>query len=386
MSTSRYSRMWRAGFSNDMPNTFSMTIWCDKPMPSVRRPPLAACTVRAWAASITGWRGIGRHHRGPELDRRDVAGHGGQRGQGVVSRRSGTPTPPRSRTRPGRPPGTPRRRRASRCRTSRRCASLPRSLVAADRRPGRVRSTGWTVGRCHTVPGSRSRGRPQRRRGCETGARVGQNTRHVRRHPHGKFLRRVRHGRRRPAPALLRRPRRDPGPVGPPHPRRHRRLRPRCGRSAASRWSSPPPVGPPTWPGWWPPPPRCPSSACPSPWPTWQGLDSLLAMVQMPKGIPVATVAINGARNAALLAIRIMALSDPRLASELDTLHRQLGRAGPGHGRRSRRQVRPVAPRPPGTQPGQPHSRAYTRTCSSFQDPAREGPCSAPISAPPEGR
>jgi 5-(carboxyamino)imidazole ribonucleotide mutase len=48
------------------------------------------------------------------------------------------------------------------------------------------------------------------------------------------------------------------------------------------------------------------------------GLDSLLAMVQMPKGIPVATVAVNGARNAALLAIRIMALSDERLAAELD--------------------------------------------------------------------
>jgi 5-(carboxyamino)imidazole ribonucleotide mutase len=47
------------------------------------------------------------------------------------------------------------------------------------------------------------------------------------------------------------------------------------------------------------------------------GLDSLLAMVQMPKGIPVATVAVNGARNAALLAIRIMALSDPRLSAEL---------------------------------------------------------------------
>ena len=47
------------------------------------------------------------------------------------------------------------------------------------------------------------------------------------------------------------------------------------------------------------------------------GLDSLLAMVQMPKGIPVATVAVNGARNAALLAVRIMALSDPRLADAL---------------------------------------------------------------------
>ena len=48
------------------------------------------------------------------------------------------------------------------------------------------------------------------------------------------------------------------------------------------------------------------------------GLDSLLAMVQMPKGIPVATVAVNGARNAALLAVRILALSDARLATELD--------------------------------------------------------------------
>ena len=48
------------------------------------------------------------------------------------------------------------------------------------------------------------------------------------------------------------------------------------------------------------------------------GLDSLLAMVQMPKGIPVATVAVNGARNAALLAVRILSLSDERLAAELD--------------------------------------------------------------------
>ena len=48
------------------------------------------------------------------------------------------------------------------------------------------------------------------------------------------------------------------------------------------------------------------------------GLDSLLSMVQMPKGVPVATVSINGARNAALIAIRIIALSDNRVASELD--------------------------------------------------------------------
>jgi phosphoribosylaminoimidazole carboxylase PurE protein len=48
------------------------------------------------------------------------------------------------------------------------------------------------------------------------------------------------------------------------------------------------------------------------------GLDSLLAMVQMPKGVPVATVAVNGARNAGLLAARMLALSDDRLAAALE--------------------------------------------------------------------
>jgi 5-(carboxyamino)imidazole ribonucleotide mutase len=47
------------------------------------------------------------------------------------------------------------------------------------------------------------------------------------------------------------------------------------------------------------------------------GLDALLAMVQMPKGVPVATVAVNGAGNAGLLAVRILALSDERLAAAL---------------------------------------------------------------------
>jgi 5-(carboxyamino)imidazole ribonucleotide mutase len=47
-------------------------------------------------------------------------------------------------------------------------------------------------------------------------------------------------------------------------------------------------------------------------------------MVQMPKGIPVATVAVNGARNAALLAVRILALADRRLAAELDRFGRDL--------------------------------------------------------------
>jgi 5-(carboxyamino)imidazole ribonucleotide mutase len=47
------------------------------------------------------------------------------------------------------------------------------------------------------------------------------------------------------------------------------------------------------------------------------GLDSLLSIVQMPKGIPVATVAINGARNAGLIATSILALSDEGLAQRL---------------------------------------------------------------------
>lgn len=48
------------------------------------------------------------------------------------------------------------------------------------------------------------------------------------------------------------------------------------------------------------------------------GLDSLLAIVQMPAGIPVATVAINGAKNAALLAVQILALQSPELTAKLD--------------------------------------------------------------------
>ncbi|MBQ4245249.1 MAG: 5-(carboxyamino)imidazole ribonucleotide mutase [Clostridia bacterium] len=51
---------------------------------------------------------------------------------------------------------------------------------------------------------------------------------------------------------------------------------------------------------------------------TLDGLDALLSTVQMPSGIPVATVAIDGAANAALLAIEILAVSDPVLASKLD--------------------------------------------------------------------
>lgn len=52
------------------------------------------------------------------------------------------------------------------------------------------------------------------------------------------------------------------------------------------------------------------------------GLDALLSTVQMPSGIPVATVAIDGATNAALLAIQILAVSEPTLAKALDEKRR----------------------------------------------------------------
>ena len=52
--------------------------------------------------------------------------------------------------------------------------------------------------------------------------------------------------------------------------------------------------------------------------PVLDGMDALLATVQMPTGIPVATVAINGAANAALLAAQIIAVEDKDLAAKLD--------------------------------------------------------------------
>ena len=54
------------------------------------------------------------------------------------------------------------------------------------------------------------------------------------------------------------------------------------------------------------------------------GMDSLLSIVQMPRGVPVATVAINGATNAGLLAARILATSDERLAGALEEYRLEL--------------------------------------------------------------
>jgi len=62
---------------------------------------------------------------------------------------------------------------------------------------------------------------------------------------------------------------------------------------------------------------RLPVIGVPIARPTLSGLDSLLSMVQMPRGVPVATVGIDGARNAGLLAARIIGTSDERVAQAL---------------------------------------------------------------------
>lgn len=54
------------------------------------------------------------------------------------------------------------------------------------------------------------------------------------------------------------------------------------------------------------------------------GLDSLLSIVQMPNGIPVATVAINGATNAGLLAVRVLAAHDPALLAQMRAYQEEL--------------------------------------------------------------
>jgi len=63
------------------------------------------------------------------------------------------------------------------------------------------------------------------------------------------------------------------------------------------------------------------------------GLDSLLSIVQMPAGVPVATVAIGNARNAGLLAVRILAASDPELRTRMQEFQSRLADSARAKGR-----------------------------------------------------
>ena len=62
------------------------------------------------------------------------------------------------------------------------------------------------------------------------------------------------------------------------------------------------------------------------------GMDSLLSIVQMPAGVPVATVAIGGARNAGLLAVRILAATDPALQKQMSDFQAELKLAAEAKG------------------------------------------------------
>jgi 5-(carboxyamino)imidazole ribonucleotide mutase len=66
------------------------------------------------------------------------------------------------------------------------------------------------------------------------------------------------------------------------------------------------------------------------------GMDSLLSIAQMPAGVPVATVAIGNARNAGLLAVRILAAADPALRERMEEFQRDLHAAATAKGERLR--------------------------------------------------
>ncbi|MCX4550684.1 5-(carboxyamino)imidazole ribonucleotide mutase [Streptomyces sp. NBC_01387] len=69
------------------------------------------------------------------------------------------------------------------------------------------------------------------------------------------------------------------------------------------------------------------------------GMDSLLSIVQMPAGVPVATVSVGGARNAGLLAVRILAASDPQLLVKMQEFQQELNDQATEKGKRLRAKV-----------------------------------------------
>ncbi|MBJ7529960.1 MAG: AIR carboxylase family protein, partial [Nocardioides sp.] len=71
------------------------------------------------------------------------------------------------------------------------------------------------------------------------------------------------------------------------------------------------------------------------------GMDSLLSIVQMPAGVPVATVAVGGARNAGLLAVRILAATDPVLQERMRDFQAELRTAAHAKGEVVRREAAP---------------------------------------------
>ena len=97
------------------------------------------------------------------------------------------------------------------------------------------------------------------------------------------------------------------------------------------------------------------------------GLDSLLSIVQMPTGVPVATVAIGNARNAGLSAIRILAIGDDELTDAVITFRTDLREAAEAKGARVRASVRSArtwaAPWSESSSPACDSWRGASRSC-----------------------
>ena len=112
---------------------------------------------------------------------------------------------------------------------------------------------------------------------------------------------------------------------------------PKAPRRAGCRRSSPAPAAPPTCPACWPPRRPCRCSACRSRAGTCRASIRCYSIVQMPKGIPVATFAIGsaGAANAALFAVAMLAGGDAALRGRLDAYPRAPDRGGAGDERRA---------------------------------------------------
>ncbi|MEV0196893.1 5-(carboxyamino)imidazole ribonucleotide mutase [Nonomuraea sp. NPDC050691] len=77
------------------------------------------------------------------------------------------------------------------------------------------------------------------------------------------------------------------------------------------------------------------------------GMDSLLSIVQMPAGVPVATVAVGGARNAGLLAVRILAAADPELQRRMEEFQGRLKEQAYAKGERLRAEAATLGAQPP---------------------------------------
>ena len=105
------------------------------------------------------------------------------------------------------------------------------------------------------------------------------------------------------------------------------------------------------------------------------GMDSLLSIVQMPAGVPVATVSIAGARNAGLLAVRILAASDPALAQRMAAFQEQL--ADSARPKDAALQARLDALTDPHRQRPVRSVKCHSRRCVSAWAPAASWRCSS---------